>query len=447
MKPLFGTDGIRGVANRYPMTPDMAVKIGNAVAAVCGNKHQSNLIIIGQDTRQSGDMLVTALTAGICSAGVDTYLAGILPTPGVAYMVSDTDAIAGIAVTASHNPSKDNGIKVFDQNGYKISRQIEIEVEKFIHDEGLHNSLTIGTSNNLNKESAEIYQTFLANSLPTDGFLKDMRIVIDCANGATSYIAPSLFTQTGVSVKTLHANPNGKNINLKCGSEHPDILQRELLKEQAVAGFAFDGDGDRVVAVDETGNILTGDQLLAIFANFFKTRAQLKNNLVVSTVMSNVGLNQALKSMKIAHLMVDVGDRNVMESMKLRDAIIGGEDSGHMIFLNQHTTGDGLLSALNLLRIMQETGESLSKLATVMTVYPQILMNVAVGQKPDLSSLPDVQAAIREIETLLADKGRVLVRYSGTQPLCRVMVEAPTAADAEQYCKQLTVIIDKNIGK
>jgi len=449
MGTLFGTDGIRGVANEYPMTAEMAVRVGRAVATVFRHGSSKLKIIIGRDTRLSGQMLESAMVAGICSAGGDAYLTGVLPTPGVAFTASVLKADAGVVISASHNPFYDNGIKLFKGNGYKLSDEKEAEIEKLILDEGLVGRSQTGRETGtviLQKDAPENYIAFLNRTLPANFSLNGLKVVLDCANGATFRTAPQLFSDLGAEVEALGVNPNGKNINHHCGSEHLDGLIQMVSKTGADIGLALDGDGDRLIAVDEKGQVLSGDHILLICADLMKRQGRLQNQCVVSTVMSNMGLGVALKKMEIHHEKSKVGDRYVMEKMKACGAVIGGEDSGHMIFAEHHTTGDGSLTGLKLVEAMQAENKPLSELSRMMSAYPQVLINVEVHSKPDIDSVPEINDAIKSVEFELGDRGRVLVRYSGTQPLCRIMVEGPNESDTQGYCQKISDIIDKNIG-
>jgi phosphoglucosamine mutase len=445
---LFGTDGIRGKANQYPLTPEMAVKIGKAMATFFKGNNNS-AIVMGRDTRISGDMLMSAVAAGICSTGMDVHDAGVLPTPGVAYLTLKTRAAAGVMISASHNPFYDNGIKVFDSKGLKISDTDEAEIEKWIlgapspnHDDATDDigvvSQRIGAVNE--------YIEFLLDKSNIDLDFNGLKIVLDCANGAASCVAPLVFTKLGAEVISLHETPDGRNINDNCGSEHTDSLAETVVRNQAHAGLAFDGDADRLIAVDETGQRLTGDQVLALCARMMKDQGRLTGNTVVSTVMSNIGLKQALNDMEITHVESDVGDRRVMEKMQATQAVLGGEDSGHTIFLNDHTSGDGILTAMKVLEAMRIRNEPLSVLKRCMTIAPQVLVNVNVNKKPELKTLPSLSKAIEEVENLLGSKGRVLVRYSGTQPICRVMVEGPTPEETRNYARRIAESVRNVIG-
>jgi phosphoglucosamine mutase len=450
MGRLFGTDGIRGAANEYPLTAEVIEEIGRAVASVFNSASNRAKIIIGKDTRLSGDMIEDALAAGICSAGGEVCLAGILPTPAVAYLTASTDASAGIVISASHNPFFDNGIKIFDADGFKLADSKEDEIENFLPGENTANSADeiirdTGSIESL-KGASERYLAFLQNTLSDTTRFNGMKIVLDCSNGATYLVAPKLFHDLGAQVQAICVNPDGRNINADCGSEHPQSLVKTVIENEADIGLAFDGDGDRLVAVDEKGRVITGDRILAICGRTLKRKGLLKNNLVVSTVMSNLGLRLALKDMGIQHLMTRVGDRYVLEQMRANGAIIGGEDSGHMIFLDQHTTGDGMLTAIRLIQTMCDENKPLSELSRIMAVFPQVLLNVDVQQKPEIEGVPEIMAAIRSVEKILGEKGRVLVRYSGTQPLCRVMVEGPEKEETQRYCRQIADVVKAVLG-
>ncbi len=450
MGKLFGTDGIRGVANRPPMVPETALNIGRAVAlSFSGTGGERPKIVVGRDTRLSGDMLESALVAGICSAGAEALLAGVIPTPGVAFLASETGCGAGIVISASHNPYQDNGIKIFNGEGFKLTDERESEIESLAVGGRITEICSERTETGRvhpMADASERYGRFLKRALP-DGFgLRGRKIVLDASNGATYQVAPRLFSDLGAEVEALFVHPDGKNINDGCGSQHPGPLIERVKATGAGIGLAFDGDGDRLIAVDETGRVVSGDQILAICAGLMKAKGTLRNNTVVSTVMSNIGLGLALKEMGIAHLTADVGDRYVVEMMRSSGAVIGGEDSGHMIFLNHHTTGDGILTALKLVEAMAMTGKSLSRLADVMSVFPQELMNVEVRQKPDIGTLPEIREAVAAAEGELKERGRVLVRYSGTQPLCRIMVEGPTPEDTRRHCERITDVVRRTIG-
>ncbi len=449
MEKLFGTDGIRGMANTYPITSDMALRTGRAAAVFFKQKGQDIRIIIGKDPRISGDMLEYALASGICSMGGEALLADILPTPGVACLAVSMAASAGIVISASHNPFFDNGIKIFKPNGYKLSDREEAAFEKIIlskeNDLLCRNVQETGTVSRI-RNSSDRYAGFLKRNFTQSLSLQGVRIVLDCSNGATSNLAPDLFSDLGAEVYAIFNHPDGRNINAGCGSQHPDKLAAKVVASKAVAGFAFDGDGDRLIAVDETGHILTGDQVIAVCANFLNKKNRLKNNLVVSTIMSNLGLGVALREMGIAHVKSDVGDRYVLEKMLSCGAVLGGENSGHMIFLDHHTTGDGILAALQLLEVIQSESKPLSELARIMHVYPQILINVDVKTKAEIDCIPAIREVIRGVENNLGQEGRVLVRYSGTQPICRVMVEGRDKDETKKYCGRIAAVVKEKLN-
>lgn len=450
MGSLFGTDGIRGMVNTYPMTAEIALKTGRAVA-LHFNKDNSKKIIIGKDTRISGDVFEAALIAGICSMGSDVYIAGVLPTPGISYLASSmNDVAAGIVISASHNPYHDNGIKIFKGDGYKLDDEIEKTLEEIILDVK-HETIAEGVNRtgivHYLEDAQKHYSTFLTTTV--SGFhnsFSGIKAVIDCSNGASSSIAANFFKDAGIDVTALFTQPDGININDNCGSEHNDTMIQKVIETKSDVGLAFDGDADRLIAVDENGTIITGDQIIAICANYAKETGRLLNNTVVTTVMSNMGLSKTLKSLEIEHIMAGVGDRYVMIEMKKSGSVIGGEDSGHMIFLDNHTTGDGMLSALKLLEVMKQTSKPLSELAKIMTIFPQKLLNVDVKTKPEIDSIPEIAAIIKLAENELEGKGRVLVRYSGTQPMLRVMVEAETNEDTDKYCNMIADVVKKTIG-
>jgi phosphoglucosamine mutase len=445
MGKLFGTDGIRGISNEYPMTAEMALNVGRAIAYLSKRQGHTPRIIIGKDTRLSGDMFEGAIISGICSMGVNAISVGVIPTPGIAFLTHNMRADAGIVISASHNPMQDNGIKIFNSDGFKLSDEKENRIEELI------------LANNMNKlhpapkelgklsrldDAAGRYVDFLKSAFPQEINPEGMKVVLDCSNGATYRVAPAVFAELGVEVTTLFDQPDGKNINLNCGSQHPESLSAEVIRHKADVGFAFDGDGDRVIAVDEKGTVLTGDRILAICSSILKKEGKLKNNLVVRTVMSNLGLSVAFQELGIDSVFSQVGDRFVLEEMLARDAIIGGEDSGHIIFLQHHTTGDGLITALQVMAAMKKEGKTLSELARIMTVFPQMLINIDVKRKPEIETVPEIMAAISQVEEKLGDKGRVLVRYSGTQNMCRVMVEGPTKEETQTYCRQIADVVE-----
>ncbi|MCK5696137.1 MAG: phosphoglucosamine mutase [Desulfobacula sp.] len=444
MGTLFGTDGIRGVANKYPITCEVAIKTGRAVGLFI-KESGFNAVIIGKDTRISGDMLESALAAGVASTGIDVLLAGVIPTPGVAYLCSVVKgAGAGIVISASHNPYQDNGIKIFKHEGEKLSDDEETQIEDYILNSENVSQGSVGKIAIIS-EGLEKYSDFLLTGFPFKKLDKKLKLIIDSSNGAASKIGHMVFNDKLFDAQFIYDSPDGKNINNDCGSQHTQELQRLVVQKKADIGIAFDGDADRLIAVDEKGSEITGDRILAVCAKFAKDQRNLKENIVVSTIMSNIGLSNTFDSLGIHHIKTEVGDRKVLKKMKESGAVIGGENSGHMIFLDYHSTGDGILSALRLLEIMVKTGQSLSSLASIMTVYPQVLMNVEVdASRPDFMKIETIVDTIKAVERKLADKGRVLIRYSGTQPLLRVMVEGQDQSIVERYCLDICQSIKKS---
>ena len=449
MGKLFGTDGVRGEANRYPMNAEIAFAIGQAVVYILKKEHSHPRIVIGKDTRISGYMLESSLEAGITSMGGNPYLLGVLPTPGIAFIAQSMRAHAGIVISASHNPYQDNGIKIFSGSGFKLSDEQEVEIEKLMLSNTLHTLVPpvkeMGQAFRLQDVHGR-YIVFLKSTFPRDLSVEGMKIVLDTANGATYRVAAETFWELGADVTVIHNAPNGININDKCGSQHTEDLRKKVVESGAAIGLAFDGDGDRLIAVDEKGREITGDQILLICARMLKEQGKLKNDLLVSTVMSNLGLRIACKKYGFRHHASKVGDRYVLEDMLQLGGVIGGEESGHIIYLDHHTTGDGILSALQLLAAMVRSGKSLSELAAMMDIFPQKLINVDVKSKPEISTVPQVMVVIQKIERELGDEGRVLVRYSGTQNMCRVMVEGPTRAVTEKYCREIADTVKSVLG-
>ncbi|RPJ21876.1 MAG: phosphoglucosamine mutase [Desulfobacteraceae bacterium] len=449
MDKLFGTDGIRGEANRYPMDAAIAFSVGQAVANLFKKAEHRTRVVIGKDTRISGYMLESSLEAGVSSMGGISYLVRVLPTPGIAFIAQSMRADAGIVISASHNPYQDNGIKIFSGNGFKLSDEQEETIEKLILSgklpEMVPEAKEMGRAYRM-EDALGRYIVFLKNTFPRDLSMEGMKIVIDAANGATYRVAPATFTELGAQVDVIHNDPNGLNINENCGSQHTQDLEKHVVETGATIGLAFDGDGDRLIAVDEKGRTITGDQILIICAKALKDQGRLKNDLLVSTVMSNLGLTFACKKYGFKHHASKVGDRYVLEDMQRLGAVIGGEESGHMIFLDHHTTGDGILTALQLIAAMIKENKPLSELARMMEIFPQKLINVPVKSKPDISTVPQVVAAIKQAEAELGDRGRVLVRYSGTQNACRVMVEGPTDELTGKYCKQIADVVKAALG-
>jgi len=449
MGKLFGTDGVRGEANRYPMNAEIAFAIGQAVVYLLKKTHDRPRIVIGKDTRISGYMLEGALESGITSMGGNPYLVGVLPTPGIAFIAQSMRADAGIVISASHNPYQDNGIKIFNGSGFKLSDEQEEAIEELMMSNTLHGLVPpvreMGQAFRL-EDAHGRYIVFVKNSFPRDLSIEGMKIVLDTANGATYKVAPDTFWELGADIEVIHNAPNGININDRCGSQHTEDLKKRVVETGAAVGLAFDGDGDRLIAVDEKGQEMTGDQILLVCARMLKEQGKLKNDLLVSTVMSNLGLRVACKRYGFGYHASKVGDRYVLEDMMRLGGIVGGEDSGHMIFLDHHTAGDGIITALQLVAAMVRTGKPLSELAKWMDVYPQKLINVDVRKKPDIATIPQVMAVIEGVEKELGDEGRVLVRYSGTQNMCRVMVEGPSDAITERHCAEIADVIRVHLG-
>ncbi len=452
MARMFGTDGVRGVANTGLMTAENVLEIGRATAFVCKRAHcpgRRRRIVIGKDTRVSGYMLENALSAGICSMGVDVFLLGPIPTPGIAFSTISMRADAGLVISASHNPYEDNGIKIFSHNGMKLPDEVEDEIEDIITSGRIRDlrpvSNEVGRAKRID-DAIGRYIVFCKKSFPNTLSLEGLRIVLDCANGATYKIAPIIFDELGAEVVPIHNQPNGLNINDNCGSQHTDDLIRKVRETRADLGLAFDGDGDRIIAVDEKGQELTGDHIIAILARHMKDQGMLPNNHVVTTVMSNFGFVKCMESLGIEHTMTQVGDRYVLQGLMEKGSVLGGEPSGHIICKNIHTTGDGIIAALQLLWVMQAEKKKLSELSQVMQLYPQKLINVSVSDKPPLEEVKSIQSAIAEAEKTLRGNGRILIRYSGTQSMCRVMVEGPDAAVTESLANSLARTVSTALG-
>jgi phosphoglucosamine mutase len=449
MGKLFGTDGIRGEANRYPMDAAMAFSVGQAITYMLKKENHRTRVVIGKDTRISGYMLESSLESGITSMGGNPYLVGVLTTPGIAFITQSMRADAGIVISASHNPYQDNGIKIFSGSGYKLSDEEEEVIEKLILGGKLPDMVPPPKEMGRAKRIEDVlgrYIVFLKNTFPRDLSMEGMKIVIDAANGAAYKVAPETLIELGADVEVIHNKPDGININENCGSQHTQDLRKRVVESGADIGLAFDGDADRLIAVDDKGHEVTGDQILIICANVLKNQGKLENDLVVSTVMSNLGLSIACKKYGLNQYASKVGDRYVLEDMRRLGAVIGGEDSGHIIFLNLHTTGDGILTAIQLISSMVIEDKPLHELAAMMDIYPQELINVAVKSKPEISSVPQVAKVIRRVEMELGDQGRVLVRYSGTQNVCRVMVEGPSDDLTEKYCRQIAETVKSTLG-
>ena len=443
---LFGTDGVRGIANGE-LTPEIAFRLGRAGAYLLSRDVKRPQIVIGKDTRISGDMLEAALMAGICSVGADVYRVGILPTPGVAYLTRNLGAAAGVVISASHNPVQDNGIKFFAGNGFKLPDVLEEEIEGLVLTD--QDQLPRPTGGEVGRvyevdKALERYLEFLRSTIQVD--LAGLTIVVDGANGAAYEVAPRVLAGLGARVIPINCNPNGVNINAGCGSTYPGVLQEAVLECRADLGISHDGDADRVIAVDEKGNLVDGDCILVICGLHLARRKALPMNTVVVTVMSNLGLHLALRKENIKTLETKVGDRYVLEEMLHSGAKLGGEQSGHVIFLEHNTTGDGVLTALQLMSVMRETGLPLSALATQMTRMPQVLLNVRVKNKNGLDTCIPVQEKICWASEKLGDTGRVLVRPSGTEQLIRVMAEGPDEEELKQVVGVIVRMVERYLG-
>lgn len=446
MVKYFGTDGVRGVANKE-LTPELAFKLGRFGGYILTRDAQKPKILIGRDTRISGYMLEGALTAGLLSIGVEVMRLGVISTPGVAYLTKAVNAQAGIMISASHNPVEDNGIKFFGFDGFKLSDAQESEIEKLLNSEEdalpRPTGADVGVVNDY-FEGGQKYLSFLKDTIDND--FDGLKIVIDCAHGATSSLARHLFADLDADIITMGSSPNGLNINDDVGSTNPKKLQALVVEEGADMGLAFDGDGDRLIAVDENGKIVDGDQILYICAKYMNEKGFLNNNTVVSTVMSNIGFYKALEKNGMKSDKTSVGDRYVMEEMRQGGYNLGGEQSGHIIFLDFTTTGDGLLSALQLVNVIKDTDKTLSELTDEIVLFPQVLKNVRVIDKYRAMDNPRIQDEIDKVEAEMAGDGRVLVRPSGTEPLIRVMVEAATEEECERYADQVVAVIDDLLG-
>jgi phosphoglucosamine mutase len=446
MGKYFGTDGIRGVAN-IELTPELTFRIGYYGAYVLTKAKERPKVVLGKDTRLSSQMLEAALISGMLSIGCDVVRLGVVSTPGVAFLTRHLGADAGVMISASHNPFPDNGIKFFAADGFKLSDETEAEIEALL--DQIEDSLPRPHGDQLGRVSDhyEAVDTYLEHVKSTiDSDLCGLHIVVDGANGAAYELAPRLLRNLGADVTTIGVNPNGVNINLRCGSTHPQRLQAEVLNKRAHVGLAFDGDADRLIAVDEKGQLVDGDDILCICAAYLQERGLLKADTVVTTVMSNIGFLQAMTAMGIRTQTTKVGDRYVMEKMRAEGYNLGGEQSGHIIFLDHNTTGDGMLTSVQLLHMMKEKAQTLSELSQKMTKYPQLLVNVRVKNQADWDSNEAICRSIVEVERELGDQGRVLVRPSGTEPLIRVMVEGPNEAALRQYVGRIADEVRNQLG-
>jgi len=451
-KRLFGTDGIRGLANHDPMTPEMSLKLGKALTYTLKQNKKNSYkpkIVIGKDTRLSGYIFEQALSSGIASMGADVLLVGPLPTPAIAFITTSMRADAGIVISASHNPYEDNGIKIFDSFGFKLPDEKEMEIEDLIYngEEKLIRSSPdeIGKAFRIDDAPGR-YVVFAKNSFPADLTLEGIKLVLDCANGAAYKVAPLIFQELGAQLLTIGVNPNGKNINTDCGSLNPELLREKVLESGADLGIALDGDADRVIFCDEKGNIIDGDKIIAICAQEMIEKGKLKGNAIITTLMSNMALERFIRDQGAEFIRTQVGDRYVVEEMRARNSNLGGEKSGHIIFLDHTTTGDGTLAALQILGIMKTKEKSLSELATIIDLYPQVLLNVRVEEKKDLNNIPELSKQIKKNEDRLNGKGRINIRFSGTESISRVMVEGEDESLINEIAQELAQTIEKELG-
>ena len=450
MSRLFGTDGVRGVANSE-LTPELAFDLGKAGAHVLSKETEKPLVLIGMDTRISGDMLESAISAGIQAVGGDVIRVGVIPTPAVAYLVKYHKADAGVMISASHNPFEYNGIKFFNKDGFKLDDRVEDEIEDIIvRHVDVNSHITgqkLGRSQQAEDNSAELYAKFLKDTVDID--LKGKKIVLDCANGAAYKVAEKVYRNLGARPVVIANTPNGININLGCGSTDTKALQKKVLEENAFMGMAFDGDADRLIAVDEKGQVIDGDRLICIVAGMLIKNGGLRNNLVTATVMSNLGLHKYLESLNVKVDVTNVGDRYVLEQMRKTECSVGGEQSGHIIFLDHTTTGDGILSSLQMLKGVIESGKKPSELAEEIEIFPQVLVNAKVKNenKDIFATDEEVMAKIQETEKALDGYGRVLIRPSGTEPLVRVMIEGPEPEKIREMAQEIAELIEKKFGE
>jgi phosphoglucosamine mutase len=449
-KQLFGTDGVRGIANMHPMTTEMAMQLGRAAAYLFKHEDRRSRIVIGKDTRLSGYMIENALAAGICSMGVDVLLVGPLPTPGIAFITASMRADAGVVISASHNPYHDNGIKFFARDGFKLPDELELQIEDLIFSDRIDSlrptAEEVGKAFRVD-DAIGRYIVFLKNTFPRELDLTGLKIVLDCAHGAAYRVAPSVLEELGAEVFAYGVAPDGTNINDGCGSTYPDVIAEAVRKHGADLGIALDGDADRCIFVDEHGNEVDGDHIMAICGIDMINRGTLPQNTVVGTVMSNLGLDIALRQAGGKIVKTDVGDRYVVEEMRRNGYRFGGKQSGHMVFLDKNTTGDGMISALQVLAILQQTDKPLSELASVMTALPQVLVNVRVRERRKIEELPEVCNLIKDVEGRLADHGRVLIRYSGTEPLMRIMLEGQCQTEITEMANEIARLVKEHIGE
>jgi len=447
---LFGTDGIRGVANNYPLTPEMLTKIGRAIAHYFKEKNNKprHKIVIGKDTRLSGYMVEYALTSAICSAGADVLLVGPMPTPAIAHLTKSLNCDAGIVLSASHNPSQDNGLKIFDENGFKLPDEVEEKIENYVFSEEINHEHIkgelIGKAFRIDDARGR-YIEFAKSSIQSAS-LRGLKIVLDCANGAAYHIAPHILSELGAEVVVLNNKPDGLNINKDCGATHPEVIQQKVKEIGADAGIALDGDADRALFCDENGEFIDGDKIMVMVTQHFMNKKKLNHNTLVVTDYSNLGVDRALRAVGGNVIRVKNGDRYVAEEMRNNNYTIGGEKSGHIIFGRYSTTGDGVITALQVLNLMKETGKKMSELASCMTEMPQVLINVEVNEKKQFEEMPGFFTKLKEVNEKLSGRGRMLVRYSGTQNMCRIMVEGENQEEIESHANELAEELRREVG-
>jgi phosphoglucosamine mutase len=443
---LFGTDGVRGVAGRYPLDRATVRRLGAALVRALPHGAESARLLVGRDTRESGGWIEAALAHGASSEGAAVTSAGVVPTPAIAYLTRTAGYDAGVVISASHNPFEDNGIKVFSGRGEKFTERVEREVEAIVADTSWR--VTDGEPGPvLRADLVDAYLDHLRAVVPEISGFQDRLVGIDCANGATTTVAPRLFARLDIRTVVIGDQPDGRNINLDCGSTHPERLARTVVSQGCQLGVAFDGDGDRAIFIDHTGAVVNGDAVLLMCGRQLQREARLKGNAIAATVMSNIGLEIALRELGIELIRCAVGDKYVMEEMLKRGLSLGGEQSGHIIFSDYLFTGDGLCTALHVLRTMALTGRTLADLASDLTSYPQVLLNVGVREKADLNAIPAIQSAIARVDSRLEGEGRLLVRYSGTEPLLRVMIEGKDPEEIQTWAQEIVDVVKEHLGK
>ena len=448
-KRIFGTDGVRGIANKEPMTAEMALQLGRAIAYVFKKEEHRHRIVVGKDTRLSGYMLESALMAGICSMGVDALMVGPLPTPGIAFITTSMRADAGVVISASHNPYQDNGIKFFSREGFKLPDSMELEIERFIfdNDDPMHRPTAseVGKAYRLDDAMGR-YTVFAKHSFPDELTLEGLTIAVDCANGAAYKVAPAVFEELGATVVAIGVEPSGENINLNCGPLHTEGLKKAVIDSGADVGFAIDGDGDRCIMVDEKGKEVDGDHIMAMIAIAMLKEGTLKKSTLVSTIMSNSALEESIEAHGGKVVRTGVGDRYVVEEMLKNGYNLGGEQSGHIISFDHTTTGDGIITALQALKMIVEANRPVSELAKVLTHYPQVLVNVVVKEKRPIEEMAELSAALKRVSETLGRQGRAFIRYSGTESLARITIEGKDKVEIEGMASELEELLKKEVG-